>query len=95
MAAAIGLLELDILIPGSTSLKDKRKVIRSLKDKLRERYNVSVAEVDYQDLVGRCHLAVVTVAPDCSKAQERLDAAARLADSIPGAVVREQMVQFL
>ncbi len=93
--AAIGLLELDILIPGSTSLKEKRKVIRSLKDKLRARYNVSVAEVDHQDLVARCHLAVVTVAPDEGKARERLDAASRLAETIPGAEVRERMVQFL
>ena len=45
----VGTLEVEILIPGSCSLKDKRKVINSLKDKIKSKFNVSIAEVDYHD----------------------------------------------
>jgi len=46
----IGLLTLEIHIPDARSLKDKRQVIRSLKDRLRANFNVAVAELDHQDL---------------------------------------------
>ena len=42
----VGLLTLEIYIPDSHSLKDKRQVLRSLKDRLRARFNVAVAELD-------------------------------------------------
>jgi hypothetical protein len=45
----VGLLQLIVFIPGSNSLKDKRRVLLSLKDKLKNRYNISLAEIDYQD----------------------------------------------
>ncbi len=44
----VGLLTLEIYIPDAHSLKDKRQVIRSLKDRLRSRFNVAVAELDYR-----------------------------------------------
>ncbi len=45
----VGALKIEILIPGSNNLKDKRKIVKSLKDKIRYNYNVSVAEIDYQE----------------------------------------------
>ena len=48
----IGLLTLEIHIPDAQSLKDKRQVLRSLKDRLRAHYNVAVAELEHQELVG-------------------------------------------
>ena len=45
----IALLTLDIHIPHAQSLKDKRMVVRSLKDRLRTKFNVSVSEVDHQN----------------------------------------------
>jgi len=58
------LLTIDIFIPGCSSLKEKRYVLSSLKAKLRQRYNVTVSEVDYQDKWQRSKLAVATVGPD-------------------------------
>jgi|SRR6266852_3234690 uncharacterized protein YlxP (DUF503 family) len=49
-------------LPGVSSLKEKRQVLRSLKDRLREHYNVAVAEVDHQDLWQRATLAIVGIA---------------------------------
>ena len=60
----IALLTLDIHIPHAQSLKDKRMVVRSVKDKLRTKFNVAVAEVEHQDLWQRTQLSVVTVGPD-------------------------------
>lgn len=45
----VGILQVEIFIPCSCSLKDKRKVINSLKDKIKSKFNVSIAEVDYHD----------------------------------------------
>jgi uncharacterized protein YlxP (DUF503 family) len=56
----IGLLTLEIFISDSQSLKDKRMVVRSLKDRLRK-FNVSVAECEHQDLWQRSTLGVVSV----------------------------------
>lgn len=67
----IGLLTLDLHFPGARSLKDKRQALRSLETKLRNRLNVSVAEVEHQDLWQRARLAVVSVNTD----QAHLEAA--------------------
>lgn len=45
----IGTLKFEIIIPGSTSLKDKRRVVQSLQNKIKSKFNVSIAEIDYQD----------------------------------------------
>jgi uncharacterized protein len=60
--AAIGVLTLELRIDHAHSLKDKRQVVRSLVERLRGRFNVSVAEVGYQELWQRALLAAVTVA---------------------------------
>ncbi len=60
----IGLLTLDLHFPGARSLKDKRQALRSLETKIRNRFNVSVAEVEHQDLWQRARLAVVGVNTD-------------------------------
>jgi uncharacterized protein YlxP (DUF503 family) len=54
----VALERFDLRIPGCTSLKEKRHVVRSLVAALRRRFNVSVAEVDHQDLWQRTALAV-------------------------------------
>jgi len=60
----IGLLMLDLHFPGARSLKDKRQALQSLETRLRKRFNVSLAEVEHQDLWQRARLAVVSVNTD-------------------------------
>lgn len=60
----VKVLTIDILIPGSSSLKEKRFVTSSLKTRLRRKFNVSVAEVDYHDKWQRVMLAVAMVGVD-------------------------------
>ena len=69
----VELLTLDLLFPGAQSLKEKRYVVSGVKSRLRKRFNVSVAEVDYHDKWQRALLAVVMVARDKSAAQNECD----------------------
>lgn len=79
---SIALLTLDIHIPHAQSLKDKRMVIRRLKDRLRSKFNVSVAEVDHQDLWQRAQVSVVTVGSDGVFLEKVLQEAAEEAERI-------------
>ncbi len=60
----IGSIVFDLHIPYSNSLKEKRMVIRSVKEKLKSKFNVSVSEVGDQNLWQSAQIAVVMVAPD-------------------------------
>ena len=60
----VGILQLQLLIPGSHSLKEKRGVIRSLKDRSKRKFNVAIAEVDEQDHWQIAVLGIVTVGVD-------------------------------
>lgn len=95
MSASIGLLEIEFLIPGAATLKEKRKVVRSLKERIRNRHNVSTAEVDHLELPGRCHLAIVTICGDKAEAQKRLESVERMALSIPEISVIDRSLNWL
>jgi len=65
--------KLTFYILHATSLKDKRQVCRSLIDKTRQRFNVSVAEVDTQDLHQTLTIGIAIVSGDAAHAQNSLD----------------------
>jgi uncharacterized protein YlxP (DUF503 family) len=73
----IGLLTIELHDPHSQSLKDKRMVVKAIKDRLRGRFNVAVAETGYQDLWQRAALSVVTVGSERSHLETVLEAIAR------------------
>lgn len=60
----VGVITWEIQIFDARSLKEKRKVVKSLKERLRSRYNLSVAETDYQDSWQRAELTAVIVATE-------------------------------
>ena len=72
----IGVLTLELHLPQAHSLKEKRFVVRKIKDRLRARFNVAVAELDHQDLWQRAVLGVVSISSD-RKALETLFEAVR------------------
>ena len=61
---ALGLLRVDLLTNGTQSLKEKRRIILSLKERLHHRFNVSVAETDYHNLWQRSELSIACVSSD-------------------------------
>ena len=58
---AVGLLSVELHLPGARSLKDKRMTLRSIRDRLR-RHNVALAEIEHHDLRQRARLGIVSIA---------------------------------
>jgi len=90
--AVIGVLTLELWLENSHSLKEKRHVVQSLKERLRNKFNVAVAEIDYQDLWQRAAVAAVTVSSDQVHAEKVLrsvedEAASLLGQELVGATV--------
>lgn len=76
----VKVLTIDFFIPGCSSLKEKRFVLASIKTKIRQRFNVAVSEVDFQDKWQRCRLGVVTIGPDKTFVDSSCDKVLRLLD---------------
>ena len=70
--AAIGVITLELRLENSHSLKEKRHVVKGLRDRLHHKFNVSVAEIDCHDLWQRAVLAAVTVSSDRTHAEKVL-----------------------
>ena len=77
----------ELSLPGCDSLKAKRSVIRSLRDRLRSKFNVSVAETGLQDVHGRAELTIALVASDGRLAESILDKADRFVEEHGGALI--------
>ena len=94
----IAFLTLELHIEAAQSLKDKRQVVRSLKDRLRNSFNVSVAELDPSPVWNRATVGVVSI----SDSRDYLDrlmnnverAATRIANN-HGADISDSFVEFL
>lgn len=94
----IAFLTLELSIEAAQSLKDKRQVVRSLKDRLRSSFNVSVAELDPSSLWNRATIGIVSI----SDSRDYLDGlmknverqATRIANNT-GADVSDSYVEFL
>jgi uncharacterized protein YlxP (DUF503 family) len=93
--AAIGVLTLELRLEDSHSLKEKRHVVESLKTRLRNKFNVSVAEIDYQDLWQRAALAAVTVSSDRVHAEKVLQSVEEEAASLVGGQLVGAVVEWL
>ncbi|MFQ5703897.1 MAG: DUF503 domain-containing protein [Gemmatimonadales bacterium] len=76
----MGIRTWDLHLSGCGSLKDKRRIVRSLKDQLHHRFNVSVAETNYHKLWQRTELACCVVASDRRHAASVLGSADRLVE---------------
>src|SRR3954466_7792441 len=73
----VGVLRLTLVVPGARSLKEKRHVVRKITDRVRARYNVSIAEVGENDVWQRAVLGLTAVANDRSFVNEVLDKVVR------------------
>ncbi|MDP9066841.1 MAG: DUF503 domain-containing protein [Actinomycetota bacterium] len=68
----VGVARFELFIPASSSLKDKRQVVRSVIAAVRNKFNVAVAEVDHQDLWQRCALGVSCVSESAGQCRKVL-----------------------
>ncbi len=87
----VGLLSIELHIPAARSLKDKRAVLRRLKDRV-GRLNVAVAEVAHHDLRQRAGLGVVTIGVDQEIAEHTLEAVVSEIERVePGLLLRSEV----
>jgi uncharacterized protein len=91
----VGLTTWELHLAGCRSLKDKRHVLKSLKDRLHHRFNVSAAETDHQDLWQRAELTVCVVSTDRRHAEQVLREADRLVAGAAGARVLDTSTSYL
>ena len=76
----VGLCRFDLRIPGVSSLKEKRHVVKALTAGIRQKFNVSVAEVDHHDLWQRTTIAVSAVAGEAYHARRVLHEVEKFVD---------------
>jgi uncharacterized protein YlxP (DUF503 family) len=91
----VGVLTLELHLEGAHSLKDKRHTVKGLKDRLRSKFNVAVAEIDHQDLWQRAVIAAVTVSSDHTHAEQVLQSVEREAASTLGPMLVSAHVEWL
>ena len=92
---AIGILTLDIHVENSHSLKEKRHVVKSLKDRLRERFNISVAEIDFLDSWQYSVVAAVTVSNNRVHAEQILQAVEAHAATVLGGALSGTSIEWI
>ena len=95
MSPAIGVITFELVLDDAHSLKDKRHYVKGLKDRLRSRCNVAVAEIAYQDSYKQGLVAAVTVSPDRGHAEKVLQAAEHEAASLLGPLLADVTVEWL
>jgi len=86
----VGLCTVELYIPDGHSLKAKRQVLLSLKDRLRDKFNVSIAEVGDQDLWQKAVLGMACVANEGAYVNQVLDQAINVIRAVPTI----ELVQF-
>jgi hypothetical protein len=91
----VGVMTWDLHLDGCASLKDKRRIVKSLKDRLRQRFNVSVAETDSHELWQRAEVTCCVVATDRQRAQQVLGAADHFVAGEPLARIIDSSTSFL
>ena len=80
----VGIAQYDLRLPESSSLKDKRSVVRQLSSMLRQKFSCSVAEVDHQDLRQRASIGVSIVSDTVFHARQVLSAVSKHVETHPG-----------
>jgi hypothetical protein len=90
----VGLLTLEIHISDAQSLKDKRHVLRSLKDRLRAHFNVAISELDHQEVWQRSRVGVVTISGDVKHLEESVLAIASESERILGRDLVSSQIEY-
>jgi uncharacterized protein YlxP (DUF503 family) len=91
----ISLLTIELLIPWARSLKDRRSAVRGLKDRLRSRFNASVAELAYQDKWQRAIIAVCIIDSDKPQLDSNMNRVRQLCEEARDLQVVEVHQQWL
>jgi uncharacterized protein YlxP (DUF503 family) len=91
----IGVLTVDLMVSDSNSLKDKRQVVKSLLDGIRNKYNISAAELDALDTWRRAIIGVACISNDRTVANSLLNSVLSSIEGNPRVSVADCRIEFL
>jgi uncharacterized protein YlxP (DUF503 family) len=91
----VGTLEMTLVFRGCRSLKEKRRALKPIKEGLRSRFNISVAEIDSQDLYQKAVLAVAAVGTDRRFVESVLTQVGNFVRRSPHAELTDSHVEYL
>jgi uncharacterized protein YlxP (DUF503 family) len=91
----VGLCTVELFIPDGHSLKDKRRILQSLKTRVRDKFNVSVAEVGEQDLWQKAILGLACVANETAHVNQVLDQVVNLIRAVPTVQLVRSHIELL
>jgi uncharacterized protein YlxP (DUF503 family) len=91
----IGVCTVELYLPDNGSLKGKRRVVKSLKERLKNRFNVSVAEVGNHDLLQRAAIGVAMIGNDAKQLNSRLDKIVNFIEATGVAVLTDHHIEIL
>ncbi len=91
----VGVLTMEVCIEHAHSLKDKRQVVKSVKERLRHKHNISIAEIGYQDVWQSALIAAVTVSSSRLLAEQILNAVERDAANELGGMLVSAGIEWL
>jgi len=83
MSMSVGISSFELHLPSSRSLKDKRRVVKSLVERIHQRFRVSIAETDFHDLHQRAEIGLAAVANGEPELQRLLDEVRGMVDTVP------------
>jgi uncharacterized protein len=95
MATWLGLVRCELYVPGARSLKDKRRAVKSLVDKMHARFRVSVAETGLHDLHQRAEISIAAVAGTEADVEHLMDSLRAMADDLSEALIAHWDSQIL
>lgn len=95
MSMVVGVLRLVFHVPHARSLKDKRRVVRKFRDRVRARFDVSIAEVAEQDKLQRAVFGVSVVSGDAAVCDSVLEQVAHVAATQEDAVLTDRATELV
>ncbi len=90
----VGVLTVALSIPQANSLKDKRRVIKSVKDRIRSKFNVSIAEIGDQDIWRTALLGVAVISEDTAYANGVLSHVQDIFDNLRDAILTKTELEW-
>ena len=91
----LGVLKITLILHGNDSLKGKRQVLKAVKDRVRNRFNVSIAEVGHNDMLQRADVAVAAIGNDNAHVNSVLDNVLNFIEDVAAAEVAGHDMELL
>ncbi|HHW05963.1 MAG TPA: DUF503 domain-containing protein [Clostridia bacterium] len=91
----VGLCSLELHLRGVTSLKEKRRIVKSLLQRLHNRFNVSAAEVDYQEYWQKARIGLACVSNESRHINEVLQQSVNFVEQFPEAEIIDYSIEIL